>query len=141
MAGEGNIWGLSPGPEGPRGPKGETGETGEAQPRRETKVYEIEGTVAAKTFLPYVVPKLATGEVVKLTGAVFKLLAGTSILCEVQINGEPATGFTELKAEKAAAHVYPTAIELKESDAVTLVTSSPVGTPEGLTFELVLEKS
>jgi hypothetical protein len=133
-----------PGPEGPKGEKGATGSTGpegKPGPWNETKVYEVEGSISAKTFLPWIAPKPATSEVVKFVGVVIKLAAGT---CKVEIkrNGTLVTGYTasELEATSSVSHKYGTAVTLSEGDELTVTVSGPSGA-EGLTVELVLEHS
>lgn len=94
--------------------------------------------VAAETIDGPVVV-LASGEEQIAFRVDYKIASGTEVTFKLQRSGSDITGFTGLVAKTEAKHTEPTPVALTAGDEITLVVSSPVGTPKGLRVAFTIE--
>lgn len=87
---------------------------------------------------PLFVP-VKSGRTVKLAKCKYKINAGTSVTCKLQINGSDATGFTAISVTTTAAETDPADITLADGDRLALVVTAVAGSPKNLSFTVVLE--
>lgn len=105
---------------------------------RTPHAWVIQGAVTTAT-LPGITIVPASGEEVLAVRCDYKIISGTKVEFELKKGGTAITGFTALKAEKAAAHKTPTAVALAEGEEITLVVTVAEGSPEGFSATLQLE--
>lgn len=133
------------GPEGPQGPKGDTGSqgiqgvqgpVGITRPFRLGHTWGLVGDVSALTTLPSMfVPMLGT-QAASLIGVRTRLGSGTSVGVQLRRNGGNL-GSVITATGTAATTAFSQA--LAADDELTIVLSSPVGTPSNLGVSLFIE--
>lgn len=88
--------------------------------------------------VPLYVPVFA-GRTVKLAKCRYKINSGTSVTAKLQINGVDATGFTGISVTTTTAETDPTNIALADGDRINLVVTAVSGSPQNMSFTIVLE--
>ena len=97
----------------------------------------IAGAVSAEEFPGFFVD-IGAGETLHLTEARFQLLGGTSVNVEVRKNKAPVAGYEALAVSKTAGSTSSSK-SLANGDYINWKTSSPSGSPKGLSVTLFLK--
>jgi hypothetical protein len=125
------------GPEGPQGIQGIQGPVGITEPFRLGHTWGLVGDVSALTTLPSMfVPLLGTQAAV-LYGVRTKLGSGTSVGVQVRRNGSNVGSVITVTGTATTTPLGDVA--LADNDELTIVLSSPVGTPSNLSVTVILE--
>ena len=97
----------------------------------------IAGAVSAEEFPGFFV-EVGTGESLHLVAARYQLLGGTSVNVEVRKNKAPVAGYEALAVSKTAGSTSSSK-PLANGDYINWKTSSPSGSPKGLSVTLFLK--
>lgn len=124
------------GPQGAAGATGPQGPAGFVNPFRLGHTWALVGDVSALTTLPSMFVPLRSGQTATLIGLRAKLGSGTSVGVQVKRNGSNL-GSVITVTGTAATTAFSQA--LTADDELTLVLSSPTGTPTHLGMTLYLE--
>ena len=111
--------------------------------QRNDHTFTITGTVDARTFPGfYVSPPI--GQTATLASCRYSIASGTSIAAKLQKKDSGGTtsdisGFTGIIVTPTPVSTTPSAVALATGDFITLVTSSPIGTPTDLSFTVFID--
>ena len=93
----------------------------------------VAGTVTSEEFPGFYIHEAKT-----LLAAEYRLLSGTSVSVEVMKNKSGITGYTALTAVSTGGTTTSSEVALSSGDYINWKTSSPLGTPKGLSVTLFL---
>lgn len=93
----------------------------------------------AVAYLPPSIASVSTGETLQIVEARYVIRSGTSVTVSVQKNGSTITGGGSISVTTTKASTTPTATALVAGDDFAPVVTAVSGSPDGMSFTIVVE--